>query len=630
MKKSFGFVRVAAATPPLQVANCTFNAEQIVLLARQAHAEKAAIVCYPELCLTAYTCADLFFNHTLLQHTLEALETIRSASTTLRPLLIVGAPILVSHQLYNCAIAIQHGKLVGVVPKTHIPNNGEFYEKRWFTSATNQHGSTIEINGEQVPFGTDIVFSSPHCNFGIELCEDLWVPLPPSTQLAMQGADLIFNLSASNELIGKKGYREQLIAQQSARLHAGYIYASAGIGESTTDLVFSGAALIAENGQLLQNAERFQQKPLLTLDEIDIERLRSERLRNGNFSAMRNGTYRRVGFECPPLEGRTLTRTLAKEPFVPSANKHDENCHEIFQIQTHGLAKRWRHTQAETLLLGISGGLDSTLALLVCVNAADQLGYDRKRIIGVTMPGFGTTNRTYTNAVELMGELEITWLEIDIKAASLQHFTDINHPPHTHDITYENTQARERTKILMNLANKHNGLVVGTGDLSELALGWATYNGDHMSMYGVNSGVPKTLVRHLVAYKKRELKARAAAILQDILETPVSPELLPANEKGEITQKTEDVVGPYELHDFFLYYLLRFGFGREKILFLAQQAFRGDYSEEVIGKWLSVFLRRFVQQQFKRSCMPDGPKVGSVNLSPRGDWRMPSDSVPFL
>ena len=481
-----------------------------------------------------------------------------------------------------------------------------------------------------MPFGTDILFSDRKFSFAIELCEDLWVPIPPSSQHAVHGADIIFNLSATNELIAKHNYLRQLIEQQSARCNSGYVYASSGFGESTTDVVYAGNGLIAENGKMIASSERFLFESQLVVSEIDVERLRADRMRNTNFSNEKSDKkYRIVNIEDAHFTNFELKRKFGKHPFVPAMTHRNESCEEIFSIQVGGLAKRWQHTKAETLVLGISGGLDSTLALLVCVKTADKLGIDRKSIIGITMPGFGTTDRTYSNALNLMKSLGISQKEISIKDACIQHFNDIGHDASLHDVTYENTQARERTQILMDIANKHNGIVIGTGDLSELALGWATYNGDHMSMYAVNSGIPKTLVRYLVDWVSHTLEGETELILRDVLDTPVSPELLPADEKGEIAQKTEDLVGPYELHDFFLYYFVRFGFAPEKIRFLANNAFDGDYTDEVIVKWLKVFLRRFFAQQFKRSCMPDGPKVGSINLSPRGDWRMPSDAVGF-
>jgi NAD+ synthase (glutamine-hydrolysing) len=511
-----------------------------------------------------------------------------------------------------------------------LPNHNEFYEKRWFTSGANINSQSILLSGEQIPFGTDLLFSDGKFTFGIELCEDLWVPIPPSTQQALHGADIILNLSATNELIGKHQYLRQLIEQQSARCLSGYVYASAGAGESTTDLVFAGNGIIAENGKIIANGERFSFDPQLIVSDIDIERLQADRLRNTNFANDKSArNYRSIKIEDAHFTHFDLTRTFNKHPFVPPLTNREDSCNEIFSIQVGGLAKRWQHTKAENVVLGISGGLDSTLALLVCVKTADKLGYDRKRIIGITMPGFGTTDRTYQNAVNLMKALGISMLEISIKEACIQHFKDINHDPQLHNITYENTQARERTQILMDIANKHNALVIGTGDLSELALGWATYNGDHMSMYGLNSGVPKTLVRYLVAWAAHQFDHASEVILLDVIDTPVSPELLPADGNGDIAQKTEEIVGPYELHDFYLYYFVRFGFSPSKIFFLAKNAFADIYTDEVIEKWLNIFMKRFFAQQFKRSCMPDGPKVGSINLSPRGDWRMPSDAVCF-
>ena len=625
---NYSFVRVAAAIPELKVADCAFNVSKIVDLAKKANEKHTAVVCFPELCITGYTCADLFFQQQLLSDAHNALKELQLKTYNLKSVLIIGMPLHVHNQLFNVAIILQAGKILAVIPKTHLPNNNEFYEKRWFASAKHTPVNEVNISGEIIPFGTDILIKSEDFCFGVELCEDLWVPSPPSTQHVMHGAELIFNLSATNELIGKHNYLRQLIEQQSARCNSGYVYASAGSGESTTDVVYAGNALIAENGKIVAASERFSFDEQLVFSEIDIERLQAERMRNSNFCNEKSiQNYRIVTCVGKQQTLPELSRTFDKHPFVPPLINRDASCEEIFSIQMGGLAKRWKHTNAETLVLGISGGLDSTLALLVCIKTADKLGYDRKRIIGITMPGFGTTNRTYTNALSLMKSLGITVKEISIKAACLQHFKDIEHDTEQHDVTYENTQARERTQILMDLANKHNGLVIGTGDLSELALGWATYNGDHMSMYAVNSGVPKTLVRYLVDWVSHKLDAFSEIILQDVLDTPVSPELLPANEKGEIAQKTEDLVGPYELHDFYLYYFVRFGFSAEKILFLAKNAFAGVYQDEVIEKWLRVFIRRFYQQQFKRSCMPDGPKVGSINLSPRGDWRMPSDAV---
>lgn len=625
---NYGFVRVGAAIPELRVADCAFNASKIAEMTKEADKKQVQVVCFPELSITGYTCADLFFQQQLLSDTLNSLHDLQLQTYNTNCVVIVGMPLHVQNQLFNVAVVMQSGKLLGVVPKTNLPNNNEFYEKRWFASANATDVKYVRLLDEMIPFGTDILFSNKDFSFGIEICEDLWVPIPPSSQASLQGAELVFNLSATNELIGKHQYLRQLIEQQSARCNAGYIYASAGSGESTTDVVYAGNALIAENGKLIATSERFLFEPQLIVTEIDIERLRAERIRNTNFQNEKSNTdYRHIFFETKSVDSLELNRKFDKHPFVPPIANRDVSCEEILSIQIGGLAKRWKHTNAETLLLGISGGLDSTLALLVCVKTADKLGFDRKRIVGVTMPGFGTTTRTYTNALRLMKSLGISVKEISIQDACLQHFKDIEHDAQLHDITFENTQARERTQLLMDLANKHNGIVVGTGDLSESALGWATYNGDHMSMYAVNSGVPKTLVRYLVDWVSHRFDAFSEIVLQDILDTPVSPELLPADVNGEISQKTEDLVGPYELHDFYLYYFVRFGFSPEKILFLATKAFAESYDRETIEKWLQVFTRRFFQQQFKRSCMPDGPKVGSINLSPRGDWRMPSDAV---
>jgi NAD+ synthase (glutamine-hydrolysing) len=625
-----GFIRVAAAVPELRVADCAYNVARMADLVRKGETEKVQVICFPELSITGYTCADLFQQQQLLNDAQKALNELQLLTFTTTSVIIVGMPVRVQAHLFNTAVVLQGGHILGIVPKIHLPNNNEFYEKRWFTSGTFADSQTINLSGEEVPFGTDLLFTDGQFTFGIEICEDLWVPIPPSSQQALHGAEIIFNLSATNELIGKHQYLRQLIEQQSARCNAGYVYASAGAGESTTDVVYAGNGLIAENGKIISSSERFSFEPQLIVNDIDIERLQAERVRNTNYANDKSTqVYRTIKLEDAHFTHFDLKRTFDRHPFVPPVTNRDASCHEIFSIQIGGLAKRWQHTQSETVVIGISGGLDSTLALLVSVRTADKLGYDRKRIIGITMPGFGTTDRTYTNAINLMKSLGITMMEISITEASLQHFKDINQDPKMHDVVYENTQARERTQILMDIANKHHGLVIGTGDLSEMALGWSTYNGDHMSMYAVNSGVPKTLVRYLVDWAAHQLDASSEEILRDILDTPVSPELLPADANGDIAQKTEDIVGPYELHDFFLYYMVRFGFSPAKILFLAQHAFAESYPDEVIEKWLIVFIRRFFSQQFKRSCIPDGPKVGSINLSPRGDWRMPSDAIAF-
>ncbi len=628
MDTNFGFVRVAAAVPVMRVADCQYNATEIKKLIAEAVREGVEVICFPELTVTGYTCADLFFTQQLQQNAMAAMQSICEYTREKPIIVLVGAPLKVDNNLYNCAFVMTDGEVVGIVPKINLPNTGEFYEKRWFTPGRTAI-QTADIWSGDVPFGPNLVFTANGYNFGVELCEDLWSPLPPSTQLAIQGAELIFNLSSSNCLVGKNDFRRHMITQQSARVHCGYVYASSGVFESTTDVVFSGSTYIAENGDLLEQGERFQRSSTMIISEIDVERLRTDRQRNTNFTADQSAPYRKVNVA--PIERdeactAPIHRTFSQTPFLPTAANEDTYCTDVFAIQTNGLMRRWEHTHAQTVVLGISGGLDSTLALLVCVLAADQLGYDRSRVIAVTMPGFGTSDRTYHNAIALMERLGVSIHEIPIRDVVTQHLHDIGHDLSTHDITYENAQARCRTLILMDMANQYNGIVVGTGDLSELALGWATYCGDHMSMYGVNAGIPKTLVRFLVEYAARNLFGDATrAVLLDVVDTPVSPELLPTDEHGNIAQITEDKVGPYELHDFFAYYFLRYGFSRDKILYMAQYTFEDKYTPEVIEKWLNTFMRRFYQQQFKRSCLPDGPKVVCVGLSPRGDLRMPSD-----
>ena len=542
-------------------------------------------------------------------------------------------PVMVNSTLANCAVVFQKGKILGVVPKTYLPNYKEFYEQRWFASSLTYTGiSTIRLCGQIVPFGRNLLFETSDTCFGIEICEDVWAPVPPSSELALKGAEIIFNMSADTENISKHQYLRSLLAQQSARCLAGYVFSSCGFGESTTDVVFAGNGLVYENGTLLAEAERFSFAEQLVVSEIDVERLRGERLVNTTFAASVRayvaGDVQRIQTELVNSRDLSLTRCIDPHPFVPAGGKLlDERCEEIFSIQVAGLAKRIVHTNCKNVVVGISGGLDSTLALLVCVKTFDKLGLPRKGIVGITMPGFGTTDRTYNNALTLMSSLQVTTKEISIKDACIQHFKDIEHDMSVHDVTYENGQARERTQILMDYANKIGGLVIGTGDLSELALGWATYNGDHMSMYGVNASIPKTLVRYLVNWVAQTgVDVISRNTLLDIIDTPISPELIPADENGNIKQKTEDLVGPYELHDFFLYYFLRFGMRPAKIYYLAEIAFKGMYDSTTIKKWLTNFCRRFFNQQFKRSCLPDGPKVGSVSLSPRGDWRMPSDA----
>ena len=633
---NYGFVKVAAAVPHVQVADCFYNIQQMEGLMRQASDKGVQIIAFPEMSVTAYTCLDLFAQQTLLKNAEQALLKLVSDTADLNILTIAGASLVTENRLINAAIAFQAGKILGVVPKTYIPNYKEFQEQRWFTSATELRDKTVSIGDRTYPLGSHLLFTAGQVKVGIEICEDLWVPVPPSSLLAMEGANILVNISASNELIGKHHYLRSLICQQSARCMAGYVYASAGFGESSTDLVFAGNGIIAENGTLLEESPRFTMQEQLVISEIDIENLQNDRQVNTSFMHGASTLLARetitIPFALSENSGQpVLTRSVDPHPFTPSGDALKERCEEIFQIQVAGLAKRIVHTHSRTAVVGISGGLDSTLALLVTVMTFDALNIPRNQILGITMPGFGTTDRTYPNACDLIRSLGVTLKEISIKDACLQHFKDISHNPSVHDVTYENSQARERTQILMDVANQENGMVIGTGDLSELALGWATYNGDHMSMYGVNGSIPKTLVRYLVEWVAHNRVDEASrATLLDIVDTPISPELIPADENGNIKQKTEDLVGPYELHDFFLYHFLRFGSSPAKIYFLAQQAFGGSYDKETIRKWLHTFFRRFFQQQFKRSCLPDGPKVGSVSLSPRGDWRMPSDAMATL
>lgn len=629
----FGFVKVAAAIPAVKVADCKFNAQQTETQIMVADGKGVQIVIFPELNLTGYSCGDLFSHRILIEQAEMALMQVVNNTRQLDIVSIVGMPVVVNSTLANCAVVFQRGKILGVVPKTYLPNYKEFYEQRWFSSSLTYDGiSEVRLCGQIVPFGKDLLFETSDTCFGIEICEDVWAPVPPSSELVLKGAEIIFNMSADTENISKHQYLRSLLAQQSARCLAGYVFSSCGFGESTTDVVFAGNALVYENGSLLAESERFSFSEQLVISEIDVERLRSERLVNTTFAASVRaygaGNVRRIQAELVNSRDLSLTRYIDPHPFVPAGGKLlDERCEEIFSIQVAGLAKRLVHTNCKTVVVGISGGLDSTLALLVCVKTFDKLGLPRKGIVGITMPGFGTTDRTYNNALTLMSSLQVTTKEISIKDACIQHFKDIEHDMSVHDVTYENGQARERTQILMDYANKIGGLVIGTGDLSELALGWATYNGDHMSMYGVNASIPKTLVRYLVNWVAQTgVDVLSRNTLLDIIDTPISPELIPADENGNIKQITEDLVGPYELHDFFLYYFLRFGMRPAKIFYLAEIAFRGVYDSTTIKKWLTNFCRRFFNQQFKRSCLPDGPKVGSVSLSPRGDWRMPSDA----
>lgn len=628
---NYGFVKVAAAVPHVKVADCKFNAEKIESLIAVAEGKGVQIVIFPEMSITGYTCGDLFGQQMLLEEAEMRLMQILNNTRQLDIISIVGMPIVVNSTVINAAVVIQKGKVLGIAAKTYLPNYKEFYEQRWFTSALQLESESVRLCGQIVPIGSNLLFETSDTTFGIEICEDLWATIPPSSSLALQGAEIIFNMSADNEGIGKHNYLCSLISQQSARCISGYVFSSCGFGESTTDVVFAGNGLIFENGSLIARSERFSMEEQLVISEIDVERIRAERRINTTFAANQSnlGNKRAISIATEYVKNKelTLTRSVNPHPFVPQGEELNQHCEEVFSIQTAGLAKRLVHTGAKTAVVGISGGLDSTLALLVCVKTFDMLGLSRKDILGITMPGFGTTDRTYHNAINLMNSLGISVREISIKDACIQHFKDINHDINVHDVTYENSQARERTQILMDVANQTCGLVVGTGDLSELALGWATYNGDHMSMYGVNASVPKTLVKYLVQWvAENGMDEDSKATLLDIVDTPISPELIPADENGDIKQKTEDLVGPYELHDFFLYYFLRFGFRPSKIFYLANTAFKNSYDEETIKKWLYTFFRRFFNQQFKRSCLPDGPKVGSISISPRGDWRMPSDA----
>lgn len=629
---NYGFVKVAAAVPRVKIADCNFNAKQLESLIAVADGKGVQIITFPEMCITAYTCGDLFGQQLLLEEAEMALMQILNNTRQLDIISILGMPVVINSTVINAAVVIQKGKVLGVVPKTYLPNYKEFYEQRWFTSALQVAEVSVRLCGQIIPMGTNLLFETSDTIFGIEICEDLWSTIPPSSTLALQGAEIIFNLSADNEGIGKNSYLRSLISQQSARCISGYVFSSCGFGESTTDVVFAGNGLIYENGNQLAHNDRFSFEEQLIISEIDVEYLRAERRINTTFAASKGNIPAdkkpvRIATEFVNSKELNLTRTFERHPFVPQGAALNERCEEVFSIQVAGLAQRLVHTGAKTAVIGISGGLDSTLALLVCIKTFDKLGLSRKNIIGVTMPGFGTTNRTYHNAISLMNSLGITVREISIKEACIQHFKDINHDINVHDVTYENAQARERTQILMDIANQTGGMVIGTGDLSELALGWATYNGDHMSMYGVNGSIPKTLVKYLVKWvAENEVDETSCITLLDIVDTPISPELIPADENGDIKQKTEDLVGPYELHDFFLYYFMRFGFRPSKIFMLASLAFKGVYDEETIKKWLLIFFRRFFNQQFKRSCLPDGPKVGSISISPRGDWRMPSDA----
>ena len=634
-----GFIRVAAAIPSVRVADVAFNVEQVKAQILEAETKGVEVIVFPELTLTGYTCQDLFTQKILIEEAEAGVASLMNFTKDKRVSVIVGVPVDTGKILLNCAVVISQGNLLNIIPKRYLPNYSEFYEKRWFASAQDfNDGDEVTYAGvtREVHIGPMLFTTLSGVSYGVEICEDVWAPVPPSNHLALAGADLIFNLSSSDELTGKHAYLKALLANQSARTICGYIYSSSGFGESTQDVVYGGNAIIYENGRLLAESERFSFEPQMRIADIDIDMLHAERRKNTTFvNAQRNEVPSRVmkvvanDLTPTPHDDDTLYRFISPAPFIPSDENMQQACEEILNIQVAGLAKRLVHIGCKTVVLGISGGLDSTLALLVCIRTFDKLGYDRKGIVGITMPGFGTSDRTYHNALALMNNLGITWREISIAPAVRQHFEDIGHDINDHDVTYENSQARERTQILMDVANQLNGLVIGTGDLSELALGWCTYNGDHMSMYAVNASVPKTLIQHIVRYIAgtfASISHSTFVILSDIVDTPISPELTPADSKGQIAQKTEDIVGPYELHDFFLFYTLRYGFRPRKVHYLAVKAFDGKYEPATIAKWLRTFCHRFFTQQFKRSCLPDGPKVGSVSLSPRGDWRMPSDA----
>ena len=631
MYKELGFVRVGAIVPKLKVANVEYNVQEIIKEVKKLEKKGASIIVTPELSLTGYTCADLFLQDSLISDVEKGLQKIKEETKQMEPIIIVGAPLYSENRLWNCAVVIQNGKILGVVPKTYIPNYAEFYEKRWFASSLDQHSKTIAVLKEEVPFDTNILFTDKtdaNICFGIEICEDLWVTPAPSDKHTKNGATMIFNLSASNEIIGKYEYRKDLIRMQSAKTMSAYIYTSSGMHESTTDLLFSGHAIVCENGSILKENERFALESNSIITDIDIQKLINYRRRNTSYMMqMEPDTYQKVPIEINSSISK-LERVYDAYPFVPKNNaEREKRCQEIFNIQSTALAKRLLHTNMKKTVIGISGGLDSTLAFLVIVESYKKLGIDTKNIIAITMPGFGTTGRTYENALNLIKEYGATLKEISIKDICTKHYQDIGLDEKDRSITYENAQARERTQILMDVANMENALVIGTGDLSELALGWCTYNGDHMSMYGVNASIPKTLVRYLVEWQMEVVEsATLKKTIQDILETPISPELLPPDECGNIIQETENAVGPYVLHDFFLYHFLRYGASPEKIYILARDTFKESFKEEEIKKWLIKFLERFFGQQFKRSCLPDGPKVGTISLSPRGDHRMPSDA----
>lgn len=623
----YGYVKVGASTLELKVSDTIYNVQMIKKQIDEAVNKNIQIISFPELSITGYTCGDLFNQDILIDKSYEGLKDLVDYSKDKMIVIIVGSPIKCENKLYNCAVVINNGKILGIVPKTYIPNYNEFYEMRWFKSSNDLKIKEINLFNEFVPIGVDLIFTSKlddELKFGVEICEDVWSLYPKSNDYASSGASIIFNLSASNETIGKYDFRKELIKMQSVKTISGYVYSSSGINESSTDLLFSGSSLIYENGKLLSENNRFDFNSNLIYSDVDIKRLVNDRRKNTSFISNTDKEYRNIYFTTS--KNNLISRKFSKYPFVPSnEDKREERCKEIINIQSSALAKRLKHTNIKKCVIGVSGGLDSTLAFLVIKKAFEKLKIDNKNIIAVTMPGFGTTNRTYENALDLIKINNATLKEIDIKKACLVHYSDIDQDINNHDITYENAQARERTKILMDIANKENALVIGTGDLSELALGWCTYNGDHMSMYSVNSSIPKTLVKYLVKYIA-DTDKKNKKVLYDILSTPISPELLPADEKGNIKQITEDKIGPYILHDFYLYHFFRYGASPKKIYMLAVNTFENEYSKEEILKWLKVFIKRFFTQQFKRSCMPDGVKVGSISLSPRGDLRMPSDA----
>lgn len=634
---NYGFVRVAAGIPRIKVADCEHNVVEISKLIKQADNNSAQIMVLPELCVTGYTCGDLFHQHTLVRGAEEWFGGMIEAVKKSKAVVIAGIPVFFENRILNCAAVVQAGKILGIIPKTIIPGAGEHCEGRWFGSGGLVKDKTVLYCRQEVPIGTDLLFEAegePEVCFGVEICEDLWAAVPPSSHYALGGATLIFNLSASSESIGKHEYCRSLVEHQSAKCIAGYVYTSAGVGESTTDLVFGGQAIIAENGILLKESTRFERESQLIYSDVDVERLVTDRRKTASFEAEsgRSRGFRKVRFKLRAEKMPALAREVAPYPFIPSDESlRSERCREVFSIQANALAKRLEHTGVRKVVVGVSGGLDSALALLVCGKTMELMNLPSNNVIGVTMPGFGTSDGTLENALALLSALGTDARNIPINEACEHHFRDIGHDPAVRDIVFENVQARERTQILMDIANKENALVVGTGDMSELALGWMTYNGDHMSMYAVNIGVPKTLIRFVVKWIAENASDKNTSdVLKNILNMPISPELTPAGENGEMMQKTEEIIGPYELHDFFLYYIIRYGFEPDKILYLANIAFKGIYEKDAIKKWLKVFLKRFFEQQYKRSCLPDGPKVGSISLSPRSDWRMPSDASAKL